>query len=53
MSLFFKNYSLVEVTYLLNRFHKTNSKNIEKNGVIGQNTHTHTTHRKITLERLN
>ena len=52
MSLFFKNYSLVEVTYLLNRFHKTNSKNIEKNGVIGQNTHTHH-NRKITLERLN
>ena len=59
MSLLFKNYSLVEVIYLLIRFNKAkplslNTKNTDRNGVNKQNTHTHTpnTQRKITLERV-
>ena len=61
MALLFKNYSLIEVMYLLIRFNKTrcfpqNTKNTAKNGTNKQHTHTHThTHtltqrkRKITL----
>ena len=47
MSLLFKNYSLVEVTYLLIRVNKTeffhrNTKNTDRNGANKQNTHAHT-----------
>ena len=53
MSLLFKNYSLIEVIYLLIRFNKIklflwNTMNTDRNGVNEQNT----THRKITLERV-
>ena len=43
MSLLFKNYSLVEVICVLIRFNKfplSNTKNTDKNGINGQNTHT-------------
>ena len=63
MFLYFKNYSLVEVIYLLIRFNKTkfflqNTKNTDGNCVNQLNTHTHThththtqtTQRNITLE---
>ena len=62
MSFIFKNYSLMEVIYLLIRFSETNffprnTKNTDRNGVNKQNTHTHThthtrtpnTQRKIRL----
>ena len=63
MSFLFKNYSLVEVIYLLIRCYKTrfflrNTNNTDRNGVNKQNTHTHThthtpnTQRKVTLERV-
>ena len=57
MSLLFKNYSLFEVAYLLNRFNKTkffpwNTKNTDRSGANKQNTHTSNTHRKITLEKV-
>ena len=44
MSLLFKNYWLVEITYLLNRFSKSklfpwNTRNTNKNGINKQNTH--------------
>ena len=47
MALLFKNYSLIEVMYLLIRFNKTrcfpqNTKNTAKNGTNKQHTHTHT-----------
>ena len=47
MSFLFKNYSLVEVIYLLIRCYKTrfflrNTNNTDRNGVNKQNTHTHT-----------
>ena len=46
MILLFKNYSLVEVTYLLIRFNKTkflswNTKNTDRNDINKQNTHMH------------
>ena len=45
MSLIFKNYSLVQVIFVMIRFHKTKSflrktKNIKRNGVNEQNTQT-------------
>ena len=43
MSLLFKNYSLVEVICVPIRFNKfplSNTKNTDKNGINGQNTHT-------------
>ena len=53
----FKNYSLVDVRYLLIKFSKTksffrNTKNTDWNGVNKQNTHVPHTKRKITLARL-
>ena len=62
MSVLFKNYSLVEVIYLLIRSNMTkffllNTNYFDTKSVNNQNTHTHThTHtpnsqRKITLER--
>ena len=47
MCFLFKNYSLVEVVYLLIRFNTTkfflwNTNNTDRNGVNKQNTHTHT-----------
>ena len=47
MSLLFKNYSLVEVMYLLIRFNKSkflfwNTNNTDENGVTKQNTYKHT-----------
>ena len=49
MSLLLKNYSLVEVTYLLIGFNKTkffqlNKKNTDRNGVNKQTTRSHTSH---------
>ena len=49
MSLLLKNYSLVEVTYLLIGFNKTkffqlNKKNTDRNGVNKQITRSHTSH---------
>ena len=49
MSLLFKNYSYVEVTYLLSRSIKTkfflwNTKNADRNGINEQNMHTYTKH---------
>ena len=45
MSQIFKNYSLVEVIYLLIRFKKTvSAKNTDENGENEQNTHTCFTH---------
>ena len=47
MSLFFRNYSPVEVTYLLLRFNKFfpwNTKKTDRNGLNKQDTHFHTTH---------
>ena len=53
MSLLFKNYSLVEVTYLLIRFNNqlldlkfflSNKNNSDEIGVNKQNIHTHTKH---------
>ena len=51
MSLLFKIFSPVEVTYLLPRFSKIkffpwNTKNVDKNGVNKQNIHTHQTLRE-------
>ena len=51
MSLLFKNYSIVKVTYLLIRFNKAkffawNAKNTDRNGVNKQNTHKHTSHKE-------
>ena len=48
MSLFFKNYSLVEIMYLLIRFIKIkffpwNTKNSDRNGINKQNTQAHQT----------
>ena len=57
MSLLFKNYSLVEVIYLLIRLLiKTksflrNTKNTDTNGVIEQNIHSYT-EKRIILERV-
>ena len=57
MALLFKNYSLIEVMYLLIRFNKTrcfpqNTKNTAKNGTNKQHTHTHThTHTHSHSER--
>ena len=53
----FKNYSLVDVRYLLIKFSKTksffrNTKNTDWNGVNKQNTYVPHTKRKITLARL-
>ena len=47
MSFLFKNYSLVEVIYMLIRFNKAkffqwNTNNTNRNGVNKQKTHTHT-----------
>ena len=55
MSVFLKNYSLVEVIYLLIRFNKTksflsNTKSTDRTGINEQNTHHR--QRKITLERV-
>ena len=48
MSQIFKNYSLVEVIYLLIRFKKTvSAKNTDENGENEQNTHTCITHTHI------
>ena len=52
MFLLFKNFSPVEVTYLLPRFSKIkffpwNTKNVNKNGVNKQNIHIHQTLREI------
>ena len=59
MYLLLKNCSLAELIYLLIRFKKTmsflwNTRNIDRNCVNEQGTHTHTSHteRKITLERV-
>ena len=48
MSLFFKNYSLVEIMYLLIRFNKIkfflwNTKNTDRNGINKQNKQVHQT----------
>ena len=57
MSLLVKNYSLIEVTFLLISFNKAksflwNTKNTDRNDVNKQNTDTNQTLRKITLERV-
>ena len=51
MSFLFKNYSHVEVVYMLTRFNKTkfilwNTNITDKNGANKQNTHTYTKHSK-------
>ena len=59
MSSLFKNYSLIEVIYLLIKCNKTkfflsSTITTDRNGVNKQNTHTETpnTQRKIILERV-
>lgn len=55
--LLFKNFSLVEATYLLYRFIKTmsflwNAKNTDRNCINAWKTHTPHTERKMTFERV-